>query len=73
MKRGPHVDPGDPRSTRRWSLHVAPTSQHNVSLIRLETKEAEMAKAKSPIPEGFHTVTPQLTLDNAAQTIEWYK
>ena len=32
-----------------------------------------MAKAKSPIPEGFHTVTPQLTLDNAAQTIEWYK
>src|SRR5260370_38930792 len=32
-----------------------------------------MAKAKSPIPEGYHTVTPQLTLDNAAQTIEWYK
>src|SRR5258706_15912491 len=32
-----------------------------------------MAKAKSPIPEGFHTVTPQLTLDNAAQAIEWYK
>ena len=32
-----------------------------------------MAKAKSPIPEGYHTVTPQLTLENAAQTIEWYK
>ena len=32
-----------------------------------------MAKAKSPIPEGHHTVTPQLTLDNAAQGIEWYK
>src|SRR5207244_4166178 len=32
-----------------------------------------MAKAKSPIPEGFHTVTPQLTLDNAAQAIDWYK
>ena len=32
-----------------------------------------MAKAKSPIPEGFHTVTPQLTLDNAAAAIEWYK
>ena len=32
-----------------------------------------MAKAKSPVPAGFHTVTPQLTLDNAAQTIEWYK
>jgi len=32
-----------------------------------------MAKAKSPIPEGFHTVTPQLILDNAAEAIEWYK
>ena len=32
-----------------------------------------MAKAKKPVPEGFHTVTPQLTLDNAAQTIDWYK
>ena len=32
-----------------------------------------MAKAASPIPEGFHTVTPALALDNAAQTIEWYK
>ncbi len=32
-----------------------------------------MAKAKHAIPEGFHTVTPQLTLDNAAEAIEWYK
>jgi PhnB protein len=32
-----------------------------------------MAKAKSPIPEGFHSVTPQLILDNAAQAIDWYK
>jgi PhnB protein len=32
-----------------------------------------MAKAKNAVPEGFHTVTPQLTLDNAAQAIEWYK
>src|SRR6059058_5924460 len=32
-----------------------------------------MAKAKSPVPEGHHTVTPQLTLDNAAQAIDWYK
>ena len=32
-----------------------------------------MAKAKSPIPEGFHTVTPQLTLDNCADAIDWYK
>ena len=32
-----------------------------------------MAKAKKAIPEGLHTVTPQLTLDNTAQAIEWYK
>jgi uncharacterized glyoxalase superfamily protein PhnB len=32
-----------------------------------------MAKAKKPIPEGFHSVTPQLTLENAAQAIDWYK
>ena len=32
-----------------------------------------MAKAKHSVPEGFHTVTPQLVLDNAAQAIEWYK
>jgi len=32
-----------------------------------------MAKAAKPVPEGFHTITPQLILENAAQTIEWYK
>jgi len=32
-----------------------------------------MAKAKSPVPEGFHTITTQMTLQHAAQTIEWYK
>ena len=32
-----------------------------------------MAPAKRPIPEGFHTVTPQLVLDHAADAIEWYK
>jgi len=32
-----------------------------------------MAKAKSAIPAGLHTVTPHLILDNAAQTIDWYK
>jgi PhnB protein len=37
------------------------------------TKEIEMAKAKKAVPEGHHTVTPQLTLDNAASAIDWYK
>jgi PhnB protein len=32
-----------------------------------------MAKAKSAIPEGLHTITPQMTLDNAAEAIDWYK
>src|SRR5690242_6838712 len=31
-----------------------------------------MAKAQSAVPAGFHTVTPQLTLENAADSIEWY-
>jgi PhnB protein len=32
-----------------------------------------MAKAKKAIPDGYHTVTPHLILDNAAQAIDWYK
>lgn len=32
-----------------------------------------MAPAKNPIPEGFHTITPQLVFDNASQAIDWYK
>ena len=32
-----------------------------------------MTKANKPIPEGYHTVTPQLTLENTEQAIEWYK
>jgi PhnB protein len=34
--------------------------------------EVEMTRAKNAIPEGHHTVTPVLTLDNAAQAIDWY-
>ena len=32
-----------------------------------------MATAKNAVPEGFHTVTPQLVLHRAAEAIEWYK
>jgi uncharacterized glyoxalase superfamily protein PhnB len=42
-------------------------------MVRVEDKEVQMAKARRPVPEGFHTVTPQLTLDNAAPAIDWYK
>jgi PhnB protein len=54
------------------SLHVASKSQHNASLV-VSTEGGQMAKAKKAVPEGYHTVTAQLTLDNAAQAIEWYK
>jgi uncharacterized glyoxalase superfamily protein PhnB len=54
-------------------LHGAATCRQNASLVAFKVKEVEMAKAKSPIPEGFHTVTPQLILDNAKQAIDWYK
>jgi uncharacterized glyoxalase superfamily protein PhnB len=30
-------------------------------------------QSKHPVPDGFHTVTPVLTLDYAAEAIEWYK
>src|SRR5262245_2267483 len=32
-----------------------------------------MAIAKKPVPEGYHTVTPQLTIANCAHAIDWYK
>ena len=32
-----------------------------------------MAKAKSAIPQGLHSVTPHLILDDAASTLDWYK
>jgi uncharacterized glyoxalase superfamily protein PhnB len=32
-----------------------------------------MAKAKSAIPEGLHSVTPHLVFDDAAAAIDWYK
>ena len=32
-----------------------------------------MAKAKKAIPDGYRTVTPSLTLDDAKQAIAWYQ
>ncbi len=32
-----------------------------------------MADKVNPIPEGFHTVTPYLKLQDAVRAIEWYK
>ena len=32
-----------------------------------------MTKAKKAVPEGHHTVTPHLILDDTSQAIDWYK
>jgi len=32
-----------------------------------------MAKARSPIPEGFHSMTPHLIFDDSAKAIDFYK
>jgi PhnB protein len=32
-----------------------------------------MAKAKKAVPEGYHTVTAALTLDDTSAAIEWYR
>jgi PhnB protein len=32
-----------------------------------------MAKTKNAVPQGFHTVTASLTLDDTAKAIDWYK
>jgi PhnB protein len=50
-------------------------------LLRLRDKkpsifglwEVEMKTKVSPIPEGYHTLTPYLTVSNAADLIEFYK
>jgi PhnB protein len=32
-----------------------------------------MAKAKSGVPAGFHTVTPHLIMNNASSALDWYE
>ena len=32
-----------------------------------------MATAKKSVPDGYQTVTPVLTLDNAREAVDWYK
>ena len=32
-----------------------------------------MARATSHVPKGLHTITPQLNLDNANETLDWYQ
>ena len=32
-----------------------------------------MTRAKQPIPDGYHTVTPVLVFDDTRKAIDWYK
>ena len=52
----------------------APVSSMDVTPARrADVMETSMGKAKNPIPEGLHTITPHLTIKGAAQAIEFYK
>src|SRR5918995_378509 len=68
---------GASRGTPAESLFTSACARADVatesSVRRERSKEVEMAKATRAVPEGHHTVTPALTLDNAAEAIEWYK
>jgi PhnB protein len=46
---------------------------YSLHLYLIRTRRFPMAKAAKAVPDGYYTITPQLTLDNAAQTIDWYK
>jgi uncharacterized glyoxalase superfamily protein PhnB len=54
-------------------LEMPAPSRDNAGL-RTSKEEVMMAtKAKSPIPEGYTTLTPHLIFDNAAGAIDFYK
>ncbi|MGZ7040345.1 MAG: VOC family protein [Thermoanaerobaculia bacterium] len=55
-------------TTRAFDLHLK-----SLLFEQQMNKEVLMTKAANAVPEGYHTITPQLTLDNAAQGIDWYK
>jgi PhnB protein len=38
-----------------------------------DSKEASMPNAVRPIPEGYHSITPQLTCRDAGRAIDFYK
>src|SRR4030095_5550067 len=49
------------------------TTPSAAEFVLTPTKEVVMAVAKGPVPQGFHTVTPHLIFDKAAEAIGWYK
>jgi PhnB protein len=60
-------------NARDCRTSLKPGRDRRTIRVSQSRKEDLMAKAKSPVPDGFHTVTPHLIFDNAAQAMDWYK
>jgi PhnB protein len=57
---------GDVWATRIESYHMAKKSK--------KAKKSKPKQAKvNPVPKGFSTITPYLSIDGAATAIDWYK
>src|SRR5262249_23673622 len=54
-------------------LAIGAPPAHSDRFIHAQHRRNCMAQAAKPVPEGFHTVTAQLILEDAASTIDWYK
>jgi PhnB protein len=63
---------GIPRATFPQRVHSLDVKNKDANFVA-PTQDVEKAQAKKAIPDGYHTVTVQLTLDNAARAIDWYK
>jgi PhnB protein len=48
------------------------SARHNLKLLTTFKKEKIMSKV-SPIPQGYHSITPYLVIQGAAQAIDYYK
>jgi uncharacterized glyoxalase superfamily protein PhnB len=45
----------------------------NIVPYHITQKEAAMAPKVNPLPQGYHTVTPNLIVDNSARALEFYQ
>src|SRR6185503_14562926 len=64
--------PNVPRGLRGWRRSCLLTPIHPAR-SRTTRKESNMATAVSPIPKGYSTVTPVLTMQDTRKAIAWYE
>jgi PhnB protein len=66
-----------PESGRRTAVCRTTREAHGSTVARNDdvanAKGKEAPVAVKPVPEGYHTVTPYLAVDDAAEAIEYYK